>query len=468
MQDGSFQSIDGEKRRAHLVGVTGSGMRALASVLAGWGWQLTGSDLRTEPEGIPGVKLFAGHCPRHLSPDVQWVVHSDAIGPENPELRRAAELGIPTATYFQAVGQCMTGRPGIAVAGTHGKSSTTAMLARILVDAGRDPTVFCGASPIGRATGGRAGAGELVLAEACEYRANFLHLRPHVGVVLNVEHDHFDCFPTFDVLKRAFVQFVRNLPPDGLLIVRGDCPVSRHLATEAGCRVETFGLGSDATWSVDRIEHDRGRFRFGLTYLGRHLGRVALRIAGRHSVLNALAAAAVAWQQRIDPAAISRSLGSFPGISRRTEHLGRLQGIELLSDYAHHPTEVVAALETARLVYPGRKLWCVFQPHQASRTARLLDEMAASLQNADRVVVAPIYRAREKAFPPGDITAADLADRVETLGGKAVAMPCKQRIVRWLLEELCPGDVLIIVGAGDIDTIAHELVQRFREDRAAG
>lgn len=445
-------------------------MRSLARVLLDRDWILTGSD--ANPAGIPflergDVRVFASHAAENVPAAADLVIASDAVPSTNPEIRRAVELGIPTCSYFQALGQMMTGKRGIAVAGTHGKSTSTAMLAEVLVHAGEDPTVVYGAAPLGRCHGGRAGRGDVMLVEACEYRANFLHLRPRQAVILGVEPDHFDCYATTTDLHRAFTCFAASIPADGLLVVRHDCPVGRRLARGLSCRVQTFGFHADADWSIDRAASLRGRWRFRIVRAGRPVAEVALRVPGWHNVLNALAAAALAWNSGVSAEQITAGLGAFAGLHRRFELRGSWRGVTLIDDYAHHPTEVVATLATARRMFPGRRLWCVFQPHQACRTRHLLDELAASLQNADRVVVAEIFRAREPQAVPGEVTAADLAEKTRRHGVPVERVHAAEEIVGLLEKHIEPGDVLITMGAGDIRKIGDGFIDRFREDRAA-
>jgi UDP-N-acetylmuramate--alanine ligase len=470
-----------EARRAHLVGVAGAGMRALAEVLLGWGWQLSGSDLAIAPvRGLAreGVRLHEGHSAAHLPPQADLLIYSAAVPPSNPELRRAAQLAIPAYSYFEMLGRLVSGRHTLAVAGTHGKSTVTAMAAEIFVRAGRDPTVFCGAAALGRSSGGRAGKGELMLIEACEYQANFLHLRPRHAVILGIEPDHFDCYPSPAELEEAFARFAGLVPADGLLLARHNCPTSRRIAAELACRVETFGIDGRADWSARKLSGRRARYSFEICSHRRPLCRVSLPFPGRHNVVNALAAAALAWENGVSAERIAWALGRFRGLQRRLELLGTWRGVVLVDDYAHHPTEVVATLGTLRRMFPGRRLWCVFQPHQVSRTARLLDELAESLQNADRVLVAEIFRAREGPPRHGEVTAADLAQRIREVSavppasrGVAVEVPevhAAEDITRLLETRLAPGDVLVTMGAGDIRRICDGLIDRFREDRSAG
>lgn len=460
----SGQAIPSCPGQVHLVGVAGSGMRSLAEVLLGWGWRVSGSDLAPAPVrrlAEAGLQLYQGHSAEHVPPRPDLVICSDAIAPENPEVARARSLGVPVLSYFQALGQWMHGKIGIAIAGTHGKSTTTAMAAHLLVAAGHDPTVLCGAAPCGGVSGGRAGHGPLMLVEACEYRANFLHLHPQQVAILGIEPDHFDYYASWQSLLDAFARFAASIPERGLLLTPRDCTAARQIASTIRCRVETFGFGPQADWSGRQVTDRRGRYRFTLHYRGRRVCRIALRVPGRHNAHNALAAAALALLNGVQPEQIARGLGDFPGLHRRLEWIGTWRDVTLVDDFAHHPTEVRAGLVTVRQMYPGRRVWCVFQPHQASRTAYLLDSLAASLQIADQVIVAEIYRAREPAPQPGEVTAEDLARATRRRGAAVAAVHTPGPILRLLRTALRPGDVLITMGAGNIREIQDGLLQGF-------
>jgi len=471
----SRTTADLPPRRAHLIGVAGSGMRAMAEVLRGRRWRLSGSDRTGDAGGelaAGGMRVRRGHAAENLPPETDLVVYSDAVPKDNPELQRAAELGIPQLSYFEMVGRLMAEKHGLAVAGTHGKSTTTAMAAEILVAADRDPTVLCGAAPLGRSSGGRHGQGEILLAEACEYRANFLHLRPRHAVVTGIEPDHFDYYRSPQELEHAFAQFVRSVPSDGLVLARHDCPTTRRITADLPCRMRTFGFDAAADWSARIVSARQARYEFticrdGQPWCGEKIP-VRLPIPGKHNVLNALAAAALAGENGVPPQQIAQALGRFTGLRRRFEQLGTWRGVLLVDDYAHHPTEVAATLATVRRLAPGRRVWCVFQPHQASRTEHLLDELAESLQNADRVLVADIFRAREGPPGGGDVTAADLAREVRRRGTDVCGVHDLEEISRLLAGSLTPGDVLITLGAGNIRRICDGLIDGFREDRAAG
>ena len=435
-------------------------MQAMAAVLAGRGWRLTGSDL--QGGGLPSsnggpVAVCRGHHPQNVPPEAELVVYSDAVAPENPELQRAAELGIPVRSYFQMVGELTADRHCAAVAGTHGKSSTVGMCAHVFEQAGCDPLVFCGAPTTGRISGGRYGRGPIALVEACEFRANFLHLKPRQAVLLGIEHDHFDCYPSKQDLLDAFARFVRSIPPSGLLIARADCADSRRVAALAACRVERFALTAGAEWSAGRMRRRRGCYAFAVVHRGRPVCEVRLQVPGAHNVLNALAATALARANGIPPACIRQALSRFPGLHRRLERLGTHRGVTFIDDYAHHPTETAAALTAVRQMYPGRRLWCVFQPHQALRLRRLLAETAAALQPADVVVVADVFRAREGPPAAGDPGATELAREVRHRGTPVAGTGDTASILALLTARLAPGDVVVTLGAGDIRTVAEGL-----------
>jgi UDP-N-acetylmuramate--alanine ligase len=457
--------------RAHLIGIAGTGMRSLAKVLLDRGWRVTGSDPAADSVqylAAAGATIFSSHSAEHLSASTDLVIRSDAVAASNPELEYAGGLHLPVMSYFQVLGQMMQAKRGVAVAGTHGKSTTAAMTAELFKAGNLDPTVVYGAEPLEGGGGGRSGGDDLMLVEACEYRANFLHLRPRHAVITGIEPDHFDCYRSARELEHAFALFVRNVPSEGLVLARCDCPVSRRITSHPHCRVETFGLQPWADWSAEILDCRRGGYTFQIRRRGRELALVSLRVPGRHNVLNALAAAALACENGVSGETVGQALGQFRGLRRRLEEVGSWRGVLLLDDYAHHPTEVAATLETVRQMYPLRRIWCVFQPHQASRTANLLDETAESLQNADRVSITDIFRAREPEHSAGEVTAADLAAAVRAAGTEVANVHSATLIAGQLESELCPGDVLITMGAGDIRKICDGFANRLRENRAAG
>jgi len=442
--------------RAHLVGVAGAGMRSLARVLAQQNWLVTGSD--ASGQAVQAAhQVYPHHSAEVIDEDLSLLVYSAAVEDDNPERRRAVELGIPTFSYAAMLGRLCRGRCGLAVAGTHGKSTVTAMAAEILIRARLDPTVVCGAAPPGRDDGGRAGRGGIALVEACEYRSNFLHLRPELAVITGVEPDHFDSFATDDELDQAFRRFAGGVALHGLLLVGGDCPRALRTSRSVTCRRQTFGLVGANDWTVADVREQQGRYRFSIVAHGKPLATIRLQVPGRHNVLNALAAAALCYEAGAPADAVAEGLENFAGLRRRLELRGTACGAALVEDYAHHPTEIDAAIASVRQMYPGRRLWVVFQPHQTSRTGRLLDELARSLHNADKLAVAEIYRARENLAQRPTVTSADLARQVRAAGGDVLDAHRYHEIVHHLREDLRAGDVLLVMGPGDIGKLCDEL-----------
>jgi UDP-N-acetylmuramate--alanine ligase len=453
--------------RAHLVGIRGAGMRSLAELLDEAGWQVSGSDIAALGDFGPRFDVRQGHDAGAIDELLELVVYSDAVPRDNPELRRARQLGVETISYSQMLGRLMAARSGVAVAGTHGKSTTTAMTGEILIAAGLDPTLVVGAAPVGRFSGGRLGHGRWLVAEACEYRANFCQLQPELAAVLNVEPDHFDCYETQSALEAAFARFLQAVPASGVVVARTDCGATRRVVRELDCSIETFGFDDTATWQAANLSHRRGFYAFELRCRGRLVCRVNLPVPGRHNVLNAAAAAALASHCGASGADVRAGLEQFVALRRRLQLLGEVRDVVLVDDYAHHPTEVSAALVALREMYSDRRLVCVFEPHQASRLARLLDEFARSLQNADKVVVAEVVRAREEFALRPEVTADALAVRLAALGVDAVHVASRPAMLEHLKNLLLPGDVVVTMGAGEIGTVAHELGQGLRTFRKA-
>jgi UDP-N-acetylmuramate--alanine ligase len=458
-------------RHAHLVGIGGAGMRSLAEVLAGQGWSISGSD--TCPCAVRelvrvGVQVRQSHRPEHIPRDTDLLIYSAAIDDDNPERRFAASRGMPVRSYAEMLGRLSAGKCSLAVAGTHGKSTTTAMAAEILTKDGADPTVVCGAIPSGATSGGRAGRGDIVLVEACEYRQNFLHLRPEIAVVTSIEPDHFDCYDTFGDLTDAFRRFIENIAIHGIALIWDGCPLASRLAIDAGRRYATYGFEAASDWRAERLVGELGCYRFQILRGAESLGEVTLQAPGRHNVLNALAAAAMAYEAGASAEAICDGLSSFGGLHRRLEVTQILGGPTLLDDYAHHPSEIHEALATASQMFPGRKIWCVFQPHQQSRTAHLLDEFADSLQNAHAVAVADVFRARENSPKVGDVTAGDLARAVEARGTETLRGHQFDLLTEELSDHVDSDDVIVVLGAGDIWKLRNELFDRLRVIHAGG
>lgn len=447
-------------------------MQALAQVLLDWGWNLSGSDRTPQRDQVlrtGRMPLFAGHAPENLPDAADILIYSRATEPANVERREALQRNLPQCSYAQMLGSLMRSRRGIAVAGTHGKSTTTAMLGEILLAAGLDPSVVCGAPASPGTAGSRGGKGEWLVAEACEYRQSFLELSPQVLTLLNIEPDHFDCFPERQLLDQAFARLIGSLPPDGSLVANIDAPGVRDIVQTASLpkNVATISTERPARWQAGDIQETTpGFFQFSLLREGKHLAALELSVPGRHQVNNALAAAATALECGVPVAAVRAGLANFRGLERRLEFRGTLgsQGAAnpLWDDYAHHPSEIQAARETLRRVHPERRLIGVFQPHQISRTRFLLDGFAESLQNFDVVLLADVYAAREPESSSASLLL-ELGRRIRRRGGQVSLVTHPRRIGQQIQSLTKPGDVVVTMGAGDLRWVSDELVGRFRK-----
>jgi UDP-N-acetylmuramate--alanine ligase len=451
-------------------------MKALAEMATGLGWQVSGSDAGGPAERIRamrrrGWRVHRGHHDRFVPHDADVLIHSPAVEVSNPERQTAERLGIPQVSYSGMLGHLMATRTGVAVAGTHGKSTTTAMTAAILDAAGLEPSAVIGAELRGgtrpAGTCGWAGRGDLFVVESCEYRKSFLDVRPRYAVITGIEPDHFDCYDTFVDTKTAFAQFASQVEPAGTLLIRAECEASREAAAAAQADVATFSRREGADWWAADVKRHAGGLRFRIFRHGWYFAEVALQLPGLHNVENALAAAALAHAAGAEAADVREALAEFTGVRRRFEHVGSWRGVTLIDDYAHHPTAVAATLQTVREISGRRRIVCVFQPHQVSRTVALMDEFAVSFTAADRVLVAPVFAAREQVTDEPARAAMDLAARIAA-HRPATYQPDLDRIVATLDDTLRPGDVLVTMGAGNIDRVHQELTRAVQPHHAAG
>jgi UDP-N-acetylmuramate--alanine ligase len=459
------------RQKAHLIGVCGAGMRALAELLAGLDWTLSGSDLQKPTPALLHLMrrgfLFHGeHAPEHVPHDADCVIYSPAIPASNPERRAAQRLGIPQYSYVEGLSRLLERRSGVCIAGTHGKSTTTAMTGGILAHGGLQPSVVLGAELCETGQSGWAGSGDLFVVESCEFQRNFLHYRPKYAAILAIETDHVDCFADLDELERAFGEFARNVASDGLVLVRSDCQEALQ-AAKPHAVVATFGWSPDADWWADDLRRTSCGMRFRMYHQSHYFTEISLAVPGRHNVLNALAAAALCHEIGVPPREIRESLQEFAGIRRRFEFVGQWRGVTLIDDYAHHPTAVQTTLQTARDLFGSRRIWCAFQPHQVSRTRALLSEFAASFPDADEVLVAPVFAAREEVSSEPETIAAELAERIRECGSSAKFCESLDQVIGTLEDGLRPGDILITMGAGNIDRVQHAFARRISRHHSA-
>ncbi len=450
-------------KKLHFVGIGGSGMCPMAEILFHKGYELTGSDIhesdtldRVRGYGIP---VHMGHQAENIG-DAECVVYTAACKPDNPELVAARQKGIPTLERSVMLGMLTRKfkRP-VAVSGTHGKTTTTAMLTEILLDGGMDPSAIIGGKLPMLGANSRIGHSETIVVEACEYVDTFLELHPAVSVILNIDADHLDYFKTVDNIVKSFHQFATQTSQ--LLVVNGDnAKAMEAVQGLENARIVTFGMeDTNDYYPTEMNEEDTACEDFTLTYHGEKLGRVNLIVPGEHNMLNALAAAAAAHCLGVDPQVICASLGRFSGVHRRFEVLGKFEGVTVADDFAHHPTELTAVLTSAvRMGY--RQVWAVFQPHTYSRTYNLLDDFAKALSIPHHVVMTEILAVRETNTY--NIHTSDLAAKIPG----SVWFDSFDKIADYVMEHAQPGDLILTLGGGDIYKCANLLVEKYQARQA--
>ena len=459
----------------HFVGIGGAGLSAIATVLLERGYQVSGSDLRssatTRRLQEMGARVYVGHVAEQVG-GAQMVIVSSAIPRDNVELVAARSRSLPVLKRDQVFGQLTADRYCVAVAGTHGKTTTAAMIAWTLLRAGHDPSFIVGGTMMGLGTNARAGRGQHFVVEADEYDHAFLGLTPRLAVVTHLETDHPDCFPDLEAMSTAFRTFLHRVEPQGAIIGCGDAPNLEVLLTEmrggtAGPRVLTYGLEDGLDWRGRDLEvNGQGGMDFVAWQGQKRLGEVQLLVPGVHNVQNALGALAAAQELGVNFDCARMALAAFRGTERRFEVKGEAEGVTVIDDYAHHPTQIQATLAAARGRYGGRELWVVFQPHTYSRTRALLDEFAASFEEADHVLLLPVYGAREQntlRISSRDVAACMDHPHVRTVSGHGEA-------IEYLLCYLQSGSVLLTLGAGDGYRVGEALLGELeqRELRGAG
>ena len=445
----------------YFIGIGGISMSGLAEILKDRGCRVSGTDIKesdvTKHLESLGITIHYGHRAENITDDIDLVVYTAAIHPGNPELEAAKEKQIPLMDRARLLGHIMEEyQYSVAVAGTHGKT-TTSMVSEILLEAEKDPTITVGGILPAIHSNVKIGHSPYFVAEACEYFDSFLQFTPLVGVILNVEADHLDYFKTLDNIRRSFHAFAQRIPAGGLLVLNASIAHPEELEENLHCSVETFGLKENACWQARNIVHEpNGKNSFDVYYQGEFYTSVHLDIPGKHNITNALAAVASAHFLDIPAEVCARGLSHFTGVNRRFQRKGEKRGIVVIDDYAHHPTEIMATLSAARNVRHN-KLWCVFQPHTYSRTKNLFDEFGRAFGDADEIIVADIYAARET--DDGTISAAMLAERIVKEGGNARYVGDFAAIRQHLETHCRTGDLLLTVGAGDVYKIGEEFLK---------
>ena len=445
----------------HFMGICGAGMSPLAELLLRSGGRVSGCDARPCEAAPAGVEVEVGHDPAHVR-EALAVVVTAAVPAEHPELQAARARGIPVLKRAEALAAVVNRGQVVAVAGTHGKTTTSALTASVLAAAGLDPTALVGGRVVGWRGNYRSGGDRLFVVEADEYDRSFLKLQPTLAVVTTLEADHLDTYGSLSAIEDAFYAFGAAVPVQGgaVLACGDDHGVGRllpRLAT-AGRRVVTYGLAAGAMLRAERVTAHGATTRFVARERARVLGRATLQVPGLHNVRNALAAVAVARELGAEWAQIAEGLAAYRGVGRRFERIGEAAGVLLIDDYAHHPTEIAATLAAARSAYPRRRLVAVFQPHLYSRTRDFAREFGQALAAADRVFVTAIYPAREA--PIAGVGGELVAAAAETAGARVVYLPERDAVAARVAAELRAGDVCLTLGAGDLDHAARELLAR--------
>ncbi|HKM03300.1 MAG TPA: UDP-N-acetylmuramate--L-alanine ligase [Lachnospiraceae bacterium] len=445
----------------HFIGIGGISMSGLAEILLAQSFPISGSDTKKSPLTLgleeKGAKIFYGQRPSNIEDDVELVVYTAAIHPDNPEFIAVKEKGIPSLSRAELLGQIMKNYDTpIAISGTHGKTTTTSMISQILLSHNVDPTLSIGG--ILKSINGniRVGKSGYFVTEACEYTNSFLSFYPKIAIILNIEEDHMDFFKDIQDIRKSFQKFSSLLPKDGTLIINGDIDHYEEILKDTKCNVITYGSKPSFDYSLSNITYNK--FARGTYTLNRKNSvpqEISLSVPGEHNIYNSMASIALADLLNIPPAVSANALLDFLGTDRRFDYKGTIGGVTIIDDYAHHPTEIRATLIAAKN-YPHKTTWCVFQPHTYTRTKTFLDDFAKSLSLADKVVLADIYAARETDHL--GISSEVLQKKIQELGTQCFYFPSFDEIENFLLENCINGDLLITMGAGDVVKIGENIL----------
>lgn len=447
----------------HFIGIGGISMSGLAEILLERGFVVSGSDSHeselTKKLESHGAQIFYGQKEENIIEGIDVAVYTAAVHPDNPEYAAAEKKGLPILTRAELLGQIMRNyKQSVAVAGTHGKTTTTSMLSEILMDAKTDPTISVGGMLDTIGGNIRVGGSGLFVTEACEYTNSFLSFFPTMAIILNIEADHLDFFKDIEDIRCSFRRFAQLLPENGTLIINSDIRDYEEICRDLSCHVITVGSDPEKScYSASQVSFDSGACAsYELLVNKKASGRIRLSVPGMHNVYNSLAAVAAARELGIDDEKIRAGLMAFGGTHRRFEKKGVKNGVTIIDDYAHHPQEIEATLSTAKN-YPHREIWCVFQPHTYTRTKALMDDFADALSMADHVVLADIYAARET--DDLGISSGTLAEKIAALGTDTRYFHSFQEIEEFLLKNCINGDLLITMGAGDVVKIGEKLLK---------
>lgn len=449
----------------YFIGIGGSSMSGLAELLHSRGFSVSGSDQNHSAacehlEGM-GISVFYGQRAENITPEIKLAVYTAAIHEDNPEFACAKRLGIPLMNRAEFLGQLMRQyKDAIGVAGTHGKTTTSSMLSMIFLEAGLDPTISIGAALPSTGSSSRVGHSDHFIVESCEYTNSFLHFYPRHEIILNIEAEHLDFFKDIDDIRRSFRLFMEKLSVGGHLVIQGDIPELDALTKGLAADIKTYGLegtGKTYDYFAANITYDENDYgSYDLMRGDTCIAHIMLHVIGKHNISNSVAAAAMADLLGVPASAIISALHHFGGAKRRFEKKGVVNGVTVVDDYAHHPSEIRATL-TAAKHYPHKTLWCVFQPHTYSRTKLLFNDFVEVLKLADKIVLADIYASRET--DPGDISSRDLAKELQNAGKEVYYLPSFKEIEKFLLSNCQEGDLLITMGAGNIVNVGEAILK---------
>ncbi|MDN5352444.1 MAG: UDP-N-acetylmuramate--alanine ligase [Clostridiales bacterium] len=445
-------------KTVHFVGIGGISNSAIAELMAQAGYTVTGSDLcesdLTRHLRDKGIEVFIGHAAENVS-NADLVVYTVAVGEENPEMAEAKKKGIPCLTRAEMLGQIMAGyETAIAISGTHGKTTTTSMVTRIFNDSKYNPTALVGGVFDDIHSNLKIGDSRFFITEACEYKESFLSFFPKIGVILNIDEDHLDYYRDLDHIVSAFVKFAKNVENGGTLIINGDDYNTRKIIPYYRGKLVTFGMADHCDFRAANIVYNtNGCAQFDVFDKDHLLCSIELQIPGQHNIYNALAAFSAGSIAGVPAKELAAKLETFKNAHRRFEKRGVKNGVTVIDDYAHHPNEIRVTLEAAKRIASVGKIWCVFQPHTYSRTKDLLHGFAGAFGNADEVLLADIYAAREK--DTGEISSIDLMNALNTEGVHSVYFESFNAIVSHLKAHAAPGDLVITMGAGDIYRVGN-------------
>jgi UDP-N-acetylmuramate--alanine ligase len=455
--------IDIKNKKIHFVGIGGIGMSGLAHILLSRGYRVSGSDAKeneiTTKLATEGAEIHIGHAAENVA-DADIVVVTAAVKGKNPELAEAKKKKLKVLRRSQLLGILMAEKKGIAVAGTHGKTTTSTMLSLVLEDAALDPTMIIGGEVKNIGGNAKDGAGEWVVAEACEYERSFLDLHPFAAIITNIEEDHLDCYDGLKDIMATFEKFITQIDKKGFLVLSADDANTLKAGRKYPGKIITYTVnGVKADFTAKNTRTENGETYFEVWQGQECLGNFTLRVPGIHNVANALAVIAVATEVGVYPDRIKETLRDFSGTKRRFEIKGEKDGVLVIDDYAHHPTEIQATLAGLANFYPGQKSWVVFQAHQYSRTHHLLSDFARSFRQAGQVIIPEIYEARDTEEDKKSVNCQILAEAINKVSGNAVCIPEFPKVLEYLKKNVKKGDIVITIGAGPVYQIGEEFLK---------